>query len=104
MRPSCIGAALCLVLLTALPQRASTSFVKPMRGWMTWERFRCTAGASGTGPSCASDPDNCISAKLVEQHADILAQPEWKAADKIVGGELLRLHSTPSCCGGVHEV
>eukprot|EP01051_Picozoa_sp_SAG22_P014403 SAG22_NODE_1745_length_3666_cov_1.403140_3_plen_152_part_00 len=51
---------------------------------MTWERFRCTAGKRPgnptTGPSCASDPDNCISDKLVRQHADILAQPEWKAA------------------------
>ena len=46
-------------------------------GWMTWERFRCTAGVSGTGPSCAADPDNCISEELVRQHADILSQPEW---------------------------
>jgi hypothetical protein len=45
----------------------------------TWERFRCTADAAGTGPSCADDPDNCISDKLVRQHADILAQPEWKS-------------------------
>jgi hypothetical protein len=45
----------------------------------TWERFRCTADAAGTGPSCADDPDNCISDKLVRQHTDILAQPEWKS-------------------------
>ena len=44
----------------------------------TWERFRCTAGVSGTGPSCAEDPDNCISELLVKQHADILSQPEWR--------------------------
>jgi hypothetical protein len=44
----------------------------------TWERFRCTAGVSGTGPSCAEDPDNCISERLVKQHADILGQPEWR--------------------------
>lgn len=43
----------------------------------TWERFRCTAGVSGTGPSCTEDPDNCISEELVKQHADILATPEW---------------------------
>ena len=49
----------------------------PPMGWMTWERFRCTAGTSGTGPSCADDPTNCISETLVKQHADILAQPEW---------------------------
>ena len=51
----------------------------PPMGWMTWERFRCTADAAGTGPSCAADPDNCISDKLVREHADILAQPEWKS-------------------------
>ena len=51
----------------------------PPMGWMTWERFRCTAGESGTGPSCASDPENCISDKLVRQHADILGQPEWRS-------------------------
>ena len=44
----------------------------------TWERFRCTAGVSGTGPSCAEDPDNCISEELVKQHADILSKPEWR--------------------------
>ena len=49
----------------------------PPMGWMTWERFRCTAGVSGTGPSCAEDPTNCIGEELVKQHADILAQPEW---------------------------
>jgi hypothetical protein len=56
----------------------------PPMGWMTWERFRCTAskrpGNPTTGPSCKSDPDNCISDRLVRQHADILAQPEWAAA------------------------
>ena len=51
----------------------------PPMGWMTWERFRCTAGTSGTGPSCADDPTNCISETLVKQHADILAQPEWRS-------------------------
>ena len=52
----------------------------PPMGWMTWERFRCTAGVSGTGPSCADDPDNCLNAKLIQQHADILALPEWRDA------------------------
>ena len=51
----------------------------PPMGWMTWERFRCTAGESGTGPSCVSDPDNCISDKLVRQHADILGLQEWRS-------------------------
>ena len=49
-------------------------------GWMTWERFRCTAGVPGTGPSCAEDPTNCIDEKLIQQHADIMAQPEWFGA------------------------
>ena len=57
----------------------------PPMGWMTWERFRCTAAdhGSGTGagePTCADDPENCIGSKLIEQHADIMSQPEWLSA------------------------
>ena len=40
----------------------------PPMGWMTWERFRCTT-------DCQQDAENCISEKLIRQHADILAQP-----------------------------
>ena len=29
---------------------------------------------------CAEDPENCVDANLIKQHADILAQPEWRAA------------------------
>ena len=59
----------------------------------TWERFRCTAGVSGTGPSCALDPDNCISEALVRQHADILATPEWHDLGYVRPPPLLNLLS-----------
>jgi hypothetical protein len=54
----------------------------PPMGWMTWERFRCVKGFPGQGlpDVCAEDPSNCIDAKLITQHADILAQHEWRAA------------------------
>ena len=45
----------------------------PPMGWMTWERFRCTV-------DCADDPDNCLTGKLIRDHANILAQPEWRDA------------------------
>ena len=53
----------------------------PPMGWMTWERFRCTADGTPPGspwgwPSCTEDPGNCLDEKLIKQHADILAQPE----------------------------
>mmetsp|Transcript_29962 Transcript_29962/g.95861 ORF Transcript_29962/g.95861 Transcript_29962/m.95861 type:complete len:438 (+) Transcript_29962:56-1369(+) len=58
----------------------------PPMGWMTWERFRCTAdggdvaGGGTSQPSCAEDPENCISERLVRQHAEIMARPEWRGA------------------------
>ena len=58
----------------------------PPMGWMTWERFRCTAdggdvaGGGASQPSCAEDPENCISERLVRQHAEIMARPEWRGA------------------------
>ena len=53
----------------------------PPMGWMTWERFRCTADGGVLGwPSCADDPTNCLDEELIRQHADILAQPEWRDA------------------------
>jgi alpha-N-acetylgalactosaminidase len=45
----------------------------PPMGWMTWERFRCEV-------DCAADPNNCINEKLIQQHVDVLAQPEWRTA------------------------
>jgi len=71
--------ALCLAVSLSVALHNGLARTPPM-GWMTWERFRCTAGISGTGPSCAADPKNCLDEQLVKQHADILAQPEWKAA------------------------
>ena len=58
----------------------------PPMGWMTWERFRCTAdggdvaGGGASQPSCAEDPENGISERLVRQHAEIMARPEWRGA------------------------
>ena len=52
----------------------------PPMGWMTWERFRCTADGSVDWPSCADDPANCLNEELIKQHADILSQPEWREA------------------------
>jgi len=45
----------------------------PPMGWLAWERFRCEV-------DCNVDPDNCVDEKLFMQHADILAQPEWRKA------------------------
>lgn len=42
----------------------------PPMGWMTWERFRCTANKGSAnkgsiqGPSCLEDPTNCISEQV----------------------------------------
>ena len=44
-----------------------------VKGWMAWERFRCIV-------DCDADPENCVSEKLIKQHSDILAQPEWAQA------------------------
>ncbi|CAG2217789.1 NAGA [Mytilus edulis] len=38
----------------------------PPMGWMSWERFRCFT-------DCEAEPDNCISAKLLMQMADQMA-------------------------------
>jgi hypothetical protein len=37
----------------------------PMMGWMAWIRFRCNI-------ACDTDPDNCISEKLVKTMADAM--------------------------------
>ena len=81
----CSSALLAVVLLVLTTDDVSAlnnglARTPPM-GWMTWERFRCTTDAPGQGnPSCADDPDNCISETLIKQHADILALPEWREA------------------------
>jgi alpha-N-acetylgalactosaminidase len=49
----------------------------PPMGWMTWERFRCTIDCDA---SPSHGPSNCINEDLIRQHADILAQPEWRSA------------------------
>ena len=74
--------ALVVAALTAAATALDNGLARtPPMGWMTWERFRCTTDAPGQGnPSCADDPDNCISETLVKQHADILARPEWREA------------------------
>ena len=74
---------LCLLLLGRCSALDNGLARTPPMGWMTWERFRCTADGSAEDsaqPSCADDPDDCISEQLIRQHADILSQPEWRAA------------------------
>ena len=82
MRPTAAAAALAVAALAAAASALDNGLARtPPMGWMTWERFRCTTDAPGQGnPSCADDPGNCISERLVKQHADILARPEWREA------------------------
>lgn len=71
-----------LVTLVAAVSALNNGLARtPPMGWMSWERFRCTTDTPGQGnPTCTEDPTNCISESLIKQHADILAQPEWRAA------------------------
>ncbi|CAC5424715.1 NAGA [Mytilus coruscus] len=45
----------------------------PPMGWMSWERFRCNI-------DCKNDPHNCISAKLLMQMADRMAEDGYLEA------------------------
>ncbi|KAM7224939.1 hypothetical protein CapIbe_022916 [Capra ibex] len=43
----------------------------PTMGWLHWERFMCNV-------NCQEEPDSCISEKLFQQIAEIMASDGWK--------------------------
>ncbi|EDW91932.1 alpha-N-acetylgalactosaminidase [Drosophila yakuba] len=47
--------------------------LKPPMGWMSWERFRCIT-------DCKLYPDECISEKLFQRHADLLVSEGYADA------------------------
>nr|XP_017014915.2 alpha-N-acetylgalactosaminidase [Drosophila takahashii] len=47
--------------------------LKPPMGWMSWERFRCLT-------DCQLYPDECISEKLFQRHADLLVSEGYADA------------------------
>lgn len=40
-------------------------------GWMTWGRYRCRT-------DCVSEPDGCVSSKLIRNTADIIAEQGYR--------------------------
>ena len=51
----------------------ATTHVKPMRGWMTWERYTCET-------DCATFPETCISEHLIRSTADAMVSEGLVAA------------------------
>jgi alpha-N-acetylgalactosaminidase len=51
--------------LAAATLCGSATAAKPMRGWMTWERYTCET-------DCVNFPDTCISERLIRTIADAM--------------------------------
>ncbi|KAM6953142.1 alpha-galactosidase A [Aplochiton taeniatus] len=47
--------------------------LKPIMGWLHWERFMCNI-------DCDTDPNICISERLYMQMADVMVKEGWKEA------------------------
>ena len=68
-----LAVALLIFVCQTTTARDNGVALTPPMGWLAWERFRCTV-------NCTSDPDTCLSEKLIKEMADIMGSKEWKEA------------------------
>ncbi len=66
-----------LVLLTVGWASASADLLRvghtPALGWLSWQHYRCNR-------NCKTDPENCLSEKLIKRTADLMVSEGYAAA------------------------